>query len=280
MAKKKKSASKPKGDGLYKGIGADLAKASRQANRALDLGPLSTVDASRSNETQNILNQLRAISDPNSASYAGRRSDEMTNFMGRLQDLTQGYDSQEMNALRSENRREMEKGFQTGTQALQRGQSVARTGSTQRGAQLLNLAKAYGEQSAAAENDLFVKGAQEKRRAIDEYGRVLNQNETNEYSRGTDALSRYSDTLRGADSDQFGRQKFNAGQEAASRALKQGGTMGILAIGESRRNAKEQNNLIRQGYSSNERIAGINASAAQRNAELQALLDRYASGGQ
>lgn len=274
MAKKKQ-----RGNRLYRGIGRDINAASSLAHSVLDLSPLSQVDASRSNETQNVLNQLQALSDPRSASFAGGRSADMVSFMDRLQDLTKGYDSNEMNALRAERRNEMERGFAGGTAALARGQSVARTGSGQRGAQLLQLARDYGMQSSAAENDLFVKGAEEKRRAISEYGSTLQSVEAAESNRGRQALADYSSYLSDADSSQFEKQKFNAGQEAASRALDQGGTLGIMGIGESRRNARRQAKLIKAGYKSNENIAKINAQASNYAAELAKIAASYGTGG-
>lgn len=269
MAKKNKK----KGNRLYNRIGRDLSNAATIANDFLDLGPLSTVDASRSAEVQGALDKYKAYADT-----AGQRSPEMQAYLDRMKGLTEGYDSQEYEALRSQRRREMEKGYQAGQAGLMRGQSVNRLGATQKTAQLLQLAKNYGEQSSAAENDLFVQGAKEKRDAIEAYGGALGDQESAENDRVSKAMADYTGYLGDQEAAEFGKQKFNAGQEAASRAMKQGGILGVMGIGESRRAGKRSSRLIRQGYRSNEKIAQIGASQAAAQADAIAnLLAQYQS---
>lgn len=243
------------GGGLYGSISRDINRAGQIANTALDTSPLSRVDATRSNETTNMLNQYGAYSDPNSAAYVGRRSGEMQDYVGRLKNQMLGYSNPELNALREQRTRAMQTGFQGGTAALMRGQNVARTGAGQRAAQIAALARGYGQDNANAENDLMVKGADEIRRATDAYGTAVGGLESAENTRVRNALADYSGALGDAQSSELDRAKINLGQEATDRALKAGTTLGVLGIGESRRNARRSAKLTREGFRSNERIS-------------------------
>lgn len=264
---------------ISRGIRQDLKKSANIANNVFDISPLSQVDASRTQDVQNLINQNQALSDPFSQAFAGRRSGQLQDYVSRLSDLTQGYDSREMNALREQRRQQMERGFSTGRAALDRGQNAARVSGTSKGAQLMQLAAGYGRDSAAAENDLFVRGADEKRRAITQYGDTVRQLEADEFGRGQTALQNYRDVLETARANELERQKINLGQEAADRAVQSGATLGVMQLQEARRNARRQNKLIREGYRSNERTArgsggggGLNVTFAQ---ELEDLAEEY-----
>lgn len=229
-------------------VGRDLRRAGRQADRLGLTTPLSQLETARTTETQNLINQRRALSDPHSQGYAGRRSNDMQGFLSRMQDSTQGYNSRENNALREQRVREMERGFASGRAALARGQNAYGTGATQRGAQLLDLARTYGSSRADAENDLLIANADEKQRRLNQYGNVLGQQEQLERDRGQQALDAYAAQLREIQGSEVDKQKFNLGQEAASNALRSGAMFGILGINEARRNAAQQAQLVREGY--------------------------------
>ena len=237
-------------------LGRDFAKAETVASNGFDLSPLDRVDASRPTEVSNLLNQHQALSDPFSQAYAGKRTGEMQDYIGRLKGYTEGYDAQELNALREQRRRQTERGFQGGRESLMRGQGATSAPRQARGAQLLELAKSYGQSSADAENDLFVEGAQVKRDALDKYGTAVGTEEANEFDRSQQALKNYTDILGTTRADELEREKINLGQQAADRAAKSGATLGVLEIQRARQNARQQNKLIREGYKSNERIAG------------------------
>lgn len=269
--KQAKKAERRDGQGVLR----DARQAAKTAEKALNLDPLGRVEAGRSEEIADLLDQERALSDPFSDAYAGRRSDETRDFMNRYNDSTQGYNSQETEALRESRRRETERGFQSGRAALARGQNNARTSSTARAAQLAELSKAYGQQSADAETDIFLRGADEKQRRLEGYGSAVKGAEADEFNRANQALANYKATLGGAEANELNRSQINLGQEAAERAAQVSGTMGILGIQEARRNAEQQNQLIREGYRSNENIAGKTNSGWGSNAYADEL-DRLA----
>lgn len=267
----------PKLSGLYKGLRNDLSNADQLANQFLDLTPFTQVDASRTAETQNILNNLQSLADPTSAAYAGARNAEMQDYVRRLNEATQGYDSRELQALREQRMGGLERGFQSGRAALARGNSGLRN-NTQRSAQLLELAKSYGQQRADANNDLFVQGADEKQRRLEGYGGFINNLGQQEFERGAYARDQYANALKAAQQDQLERQKINLSQEAASRALYNTGRLSTFGLGEARRNANRQNNFLK----SLERIRSSNSRAPVSNTNyyVQALQDeanRYSS---
>lgn len=273
---KNKPKQKAKLQKSYKKLGKDLASAGKLADKYLDLDPLSQVDASRTAETQNMLNNYNALSDPTSAAYAGARTPEMADFMNRYQASTQGYDSRELEALREQRRREVDRGFQSGRAALARQQNYGGVGGASRGAQMLELAKSYGQAGADAENDLFVRGADEKQRRLEGYGTMASGLGEQEFQRGQLARDSYADALRQSQQDQLERQKINLGQEAASKAIKTGGMFGILGIGEQRKNARQQNKLIREVNNANRRPSSGGGGGANAYAEaLNQIAEEY-----
>lgn len=273
MAKGKRRRSNRK---LARTLRQDLRTASRLADNQLDTSSLSRVDASRTQDVANLLNQYQATSDPFSSAYAGRRSGQLKDFLSRYEASTQGYDNQELNALREQRRRGLERGFQSGRAGLARSQGNYRLGATQRAAQMADLARSYGQQSADAENDLFIQSEAEKQRRLEGYGSAVQDVEGTEFERGDKALANYRDALETARANELEREKINLGQESADRLAKESGKLGMLGIIESRRNARRQNKLIREGYRSNERIAGSNNSSQNAYADaLSELANRY-----
>ena len=265
------------GKGLKK-LGKDIGDAKSIAGKHFDLSPLSQVDAGRSNETTNHLNNLSSLSDPHSAAYAGGRTGEMKDFMGRLNESTQGYDSRELNALRESRRRETDRGFQSGRAALDRQQNNYRTGATSRGAQALELAKTYGQQSADAENDLFIAGADEKQKRLESYGTMASSQGELEHLRGERARDAYGREMGLAQDREFDKNKLNLGQEAASKAIVSAGTYGVLGMAESRKESKKANKLARDlaarsgsGGSGGSGGGGSNAIADAQNARADEL---------
>lgn len=257
---------------MLKTLGRDIDQSRRIAERTLDLSPLSRVDASRSTETQNLLNMLNAQADPRMGGYAGGRSQDVADWLARMKESTQGYDSNEYNALRESKTAGLNQGFQTGRATLMRGQANSGAGSTARSAQLLDLARSFGRDRATAENDIYLKSADEKQKRLQTYGTELQSTETTEFDRGQSAQKNYADTLGAAQTSELGRAKINLGQEAASRSARASGILGVLQTLEARRNAKEQNAIAREqiGASKSNAAAAASGSSAYADA-LDAL---------
>lgn len=262
MAKKNRN-KQTESDRLYNKLGQDITNAKKIADTTLPSSELSTVDASRSQEIQNLINQYQSYSDPNSANFAGKRSAEVSDFVNRLKLGLEGYNSQELNALRAQRLSGMDQGFQSGRATLMRGQNGL--GTTQRGAQLAELAKNFGLARASAENELFVKAADEKQRRLQDYGNTITSLNTTEYNRAQDALKNYSSVLSGARQDELNRQQINLKQEAATRATQVGKVLGTLSLGETRRNNERQNRLMKQAIAKGRPVSTNTIGAPQNN---------------
>lgn len=274
-----KAKRKRRNKGLYDKLKADIGSAKSVAEGALPLEPLPYIDATRAPETTNALNNLQSLADPTFASYAGARTPEMVQYLNDLKASTAGYDSTELTALREQRRRELERGFSSGRASLARGQNRAQVGGVSRTAQLLELAKDYGAQGAAAENDLFVKGADEKQRRLETYGNALSGETQNEFDRGQSARQSYTDYLTNVQNTELDKQKANLGQSAVNNAIQTSGILGILGIGEARRNNRRTNKLLKKlngnGYRPSSGGGGGNAAYAQA---LQSLADEISAG--
>jgi hypothetical protein len=157
-----------------------------------------------------------------------------------------GYTSRENNAIRDQRLRGLRRNFAEGRASLARGQNIARTGRNARTAQLMTLAKSHGQSASDAENDLFVRNIDEKQRRLQGFTNLIQGLETDERNRADTALANYREALRTDQIDRLEREKINLGQEAASRAERFGGIMGLLGIADSRRNAKRQNKLMKE----------------------------------
>lgn len=236
-------------------IKRDMFQAGNIAKKTMPLDPLSRVDNTRSTETQDLINRRRGFIDPNNAAYAGRRSGQMQSILSKLQGGLGGYTGTEMQGMREQQARETDNAFNTGRSQLMRGQSMARTGSTQRSAQLMDLAKSFGNSRAQLEQDLLVKNADEMQRRQMDFTGVLRGAENDEATKVQQALGSYETTLGADRADRFERDKINLGQEAKDRAAQVGAQTGIMGLLEARRNAARQAQLAREQMASNERSA-------------------------
>lgn len=244
--------------GLLNRIAKDLKKSGKVAEENFDLSPLGKLDEGRDEEGQALLDRLDAQMN------APQRSDDMADFLARSKDASSGYNSQELEAMREQRRREIERGQQSGRASLERGQNNYRTGATQRAAQLFELSKNYGQQSADAENDLFVRGADEQYKRMNDYGKTLSAIESGEWTRQQEAQTGYRDYLGKLQQDEMNAQKFNLSQELADRNLEASSKMGIMGILDSRKNAKQQNKIM-QDQMNADKEARIKVGAPKTN---------------
>lgn len=257
--KKKGARGRKMGKGSRK-LNKDLRDAGSIARKNLPLTPLPRLDTGRSNETQNLLNLFSAYADPTKGSYAGARSSQMQDAVGRSIAGLDGYTAQENQGMREQMARDTNQNFMTGRAQLMRGQANARTGSTQRAAQLLELTKSYGNTRANLEQDLFVKNADEKQRRLDAYRNFLGGLEQQEYGRGREARTDLGNLSNSTWERELGTSKFNIEQEGRDRASQVSGILGTLGILDARRNARKQNQLMREQMQSNERVASRSGS--------------------
>jgi hypothetical protein len=246
---------KGKGKDPWREYESDMSKSSDMYNKNFP-GPLGRLNAGRTQESANYLDLLSSFADPNNASYAGNRSLEMRDTVGRMKSGLDGYTGQEYQGMREQQARDTDQNFMTSRAQLARGQNNYRTGNTQKSAQLLELSKAFGQKRADLEQDLFVKSADEKQRRLETFGKFLGDTETTEFNRGRDARTDYGTNMVGMQNKETDNAKFNLGQEKADNATRIGTIMANIGIVESKRNARRQAKLARENMASNERAAG------------------------
>lgn len=240
---------------MGRGIRRDLRQAGRIAQDTLPMNPLSRVDNTRSDETQNLLNMQYSSIDPNSQGYAGRRSADMQSIMSRMQNGLGGYTSPEYQAMREQMARNTNQNFMTGRAQLARGQANNRLGSTQRTAQLMELSRNFGKDRAQQEQDLMVKSADESARRQAEYQNLLRGVEADEFGRVNTARGAYGTTLSGDQNLRFEKDKVNLDQESKDKAGQLELILGLMQQFEGRRNQRRQTSLAREQMRSNENIA-------------------------
>lgn len=186
-------------------------------------GGLGRVDENTTPEMQAVLDQYRGI-----AASAGNRSGEMTDYLSTMKEAMKGYDSKELTGLREGAQRGIDTQYKTGLNQ----QAVAQARGGVRGAsataQMNNLNRERMAQQQNLEQDLFVKGADEKRRARDAYGGVLRGAETDEFGRKITSQNAYAQNLQGAEANKLGRQQHNLDRSMAEKALMSSNLWGMM----------------------------------------------------
>lgn len=197
-----------------------------------NLETLGTVDAGRSNEIQNLLNELKANSN-----LAGQRSSEVADLVALMRGGLGGFTSAEGQANRELAQREIDNQFQTQSRALQRLQSRGNIRGAAAGAQFGNLARDRFGAQGDIEVDLLARNAalQDSRRNA--FGSFLQGLEADEFNRKTQALTNFGQALERARADELGRQQFNLGQQGKLLAGQQALFFGGAQLNQARRNA-------------------------------------------
>lgn len=275
---------------------ADKAQAKENASIANDFKNASDVYASSGlqqtlgrqdpNVPQDQLDFLKTLSgqvDPNSANYAGKRSQEMTDQLGLMQSMqgrTQetadllkmmqgglaGLNAQENQALREQANRENTRAYQTALSNLQANQAKMGVRGAAAAAQMFQANKGFMQQRDQTEQDLLVKNIdiQDKRRG--QYADVLGGAETREAQRRND----YSSALTGAEkleADKLAaaqqnyntglqnrndyvnsREQFNILQGNAEAAAKASGITGIANYGLNKKLGLEEIGAMKSYY--------------------------------
>lgn len=222
-------------------------------------------DTRRSADQQAVLNQDRAAMDRYAGPGAGRSADTQ-GILDRYKANLAGYDNPELNALYETSTRNINQDYASQLSDIRGVANRLRGGAAARMAFLAN--KQRGNQIRALNTDLFARGADEKRRALDayagqvssteatEFGRQMDTRnayatrlgnvENAEYGRLMDTQAAYGSALGGIRADELSRQKLNmetAAQEAAGRY---GAYFGGLNLGLQNRQFTEGQNINQQ----------------------------------
>lgn len=202
----------------------------------------------RVGETQEALDRSKGIMD-----QYGQRSPEMQDAIDRNKSLLQGYDAPEMQAIREQASKGLNTQYQTQMRQLTQNQARAGVRGASAVAQGRNLDRQRMETQGDLEQNLFVKNADEKRRALGDYTNLIGNTTQAEYSRSSGAQESYANQLARQRQDELGRAQTNLGQTAAENAGRLGTYLGGIGAGEARagrleaeRNARRQTEIARQ----------------------------------
>lgn len=264
--KKGKKGKKGKGKvKSLKGVKKEITKAQDIASQLGFLDPLEKLDTS-------IFEQY---ADPNSAMFAGKRSDEegayldklnarmetagqrseqMKKILGIMEGGLAGLDSKENEALRGRATREIQRQNDALVNQLDAQRSNVR-GRAFRGAQN-QLARQQMESQSALEQDLIAQNIDVQDRRRGQYFDALSGTEQSEFDRTSEANRDYGSSLynidqknyqqgRDARQDLASMQQFNIGQSNADREKDMAAAMGILGYGLSKKTAKQNYNLAK-----------------------------------
>jgi hypothetical protein len=256
------------GPGLSKQIRQGEAFGESLIERFLpDIETLGTVDADRSEEVQNLINQQSAFAD-----QAGTRSDEATQAVELAQQGLGGLTAAENDALRAQGFQGLDRSFQAGQRALARAQGRSGVRGAAGAAQARDLIRDRGDAVRGLERDILLEniGIQDARRNA--FANLIAQQEGREFAQQQAALQGLQGLTQSARQDELARQQFNLGQQANLLSGQQALFFGGQGLIDARRNAIQNARLARQQQQAAIDNANAQAQAAQQAAMAQQAL--------
>lgn len=232
----KRKKKKDKGNPLYKGVDKDFSG----ARDVISQNPELDVRTDRLD-----LSRDQKMTDPNDPSYAGRRSQEMKDILGMMQQGLAGLNSQENTALREQAQRSLDNQLATSMRQTQIAQARGGVRGGAATAQMENLQRDRMDTQSNLEQDLLVKNIdiQDKRRN-DYYG-ALGGQEGAESDKVAQALAR----LRQGEG-------VNLDQSNSEKAARAASLTGVLGYATSKRRSDKQYKLAQQGMKRGVAVSG------------------------
>ena len=227
----------------------------------------------RSAEQQTQLDRFNAIQGQYSD---GGRSDAMSGALTRYEGFLEGYSGQEGQAMREQAERGLNRQYNTQARAVEAAGRRNRLSGAAQSAQLGDLNQLTMQAQGDIETDLAVRGADERRRALDAYAGRLSQQEADEYQRQFDTITAAGDYLTGQEDREYDRRRgamsdryealdriqererdaqiFNAQQGAAELAGRYGTYLEFLGLQQQREQQRAANQQNRRGIDVYERF--------------------------
>ena len=268
-AKKKKSKApkKPKGtkvtkigqrgQGVRPGRDAkqltkDYQQAEQVYNSFFNFGDLPRVTDKYAQEKEDLLKLRGTYSDPNSASFAGRRSTDVSDILSRMKGGLEGYTAAENANIYEAMNRNAEADLQSELKNVQDtnagnmvlgGAATARVDAARRNATRLRMQN---------NQDLFIKNIDEKRSRLNEYAQAVQGAEANEWNRTNEAMGNYEKTLAGNQDTDFALQQANIELEKQDRGAKIAGLGGLVDQVNAYRGERKQDNRMKKYWEEEE----------------------------
>lgn len=211
------------------------------------------------------------MADPNSPNYVGKRSDEMKQVLGIMQQGLSGLSAPENQALREQAQKSLDTQYQTSLhqQQLSAARSGVRGGAATAQAQNLDQMRINAQGDMEQKNLVDNIAIQDKRRS--EYANQVSGQEDKEFGRVKDAT------------DRLNKDKLvNIDQSNAETASRVGAVAGMVGYGQSKKNTAREYKLAKQGmakgYGYNRPTGGGSATQGLTDAVGKIIDNRYGPG--
>lgn len=229
-----------------------------------DINALGTLDASRSAEMQNLINQQQAFAD-----LAGTRSADSQMSIDLAKQGLGGLSAAENDALRARGFEGLNRAFQGGQRALARFQGRGGAGGFGSAAgfgQFRDLARDRMAGVQGLERDIMLENINIQNQRRNALANLIGATEGREFGQQQQALQGVQALTTGARQDELAREQFNLGQQDKLLAGQQALMFGGMGLVDARRNAIQNARLAEE----QNRIAIQNANAQAEAARLAA----------
>jgi hypothetical protein len=294
MSSRKKKPKTPKEDKIKTELGADLQSGKDFYSQYFPTEALQHYEDPQAVEDQNLVNlrqayadphnesfagnmsqddkwalgNLRGQMDPNSSSYVGKNSADISDIINRFKSGLDGYTAAENAGLREQSERGLDATAATMRYNAQRDAARNRVRGAAAGAQMGGINRDRLRAGRELEQDIFLKNADEKQNRLKTFadftrtnddtnyqrsnlaGRdfrdFLKDREDTAYGRGQDAIGSYEQSLGALGDKRFQIGQFNIGQDEKTSARDVGTQMGLVSLLGTRRSAEEQNAILKK----------------------------------
>lgn len=232
-----------------------------------DISVLGTLDPTRTDETQNLINQQAAF-----ANQAGQRSADMAAAISRAERGLGGLTAVENEALREQGFEGIARNFQQGQRALARlGNRPGAEG--QQAALLRDIARDTGQARRGLERDILLQNIAIQDQRRNALANLIAGTEQQEFARGQSSLQQLQGLTTQAQLAEEQRQKFNLQQQANLLAGQQGLFFGGMGLFEGKKNALANQRAQEEAQALAEANAAAQAAAYQQQSlALQNLM--------
>jgi len=219
-------AEQKKNEAVNKLLGPGIEGASALAEKLFPEGSLGRMEFVGP-EGREIVQRYKGIADR----YAsGQPSADVQDIMNRYKAGLEGYNSQELNAMREESLQGIESDAQTQARRLQKAQGANVQGGA-RTAQLQRLNQSKLGARGNLERDLFIKNADERQRRLGEYSGLVQGVEQQGYERSLGSLGQYENAYGSLRQEDVRTKQYNDQKVADEMAGRYGTIFGGLNLG-------------------------------------------------
>lgn len=237
---------------LTKSISSDFDTGKSLFDKYFNFGDLPKLQDQYAKDSENILSLRSAYADPRNASFAGRRSADVQDILGRMKGGLEGYTASENTAMKERMDRDVNQNLNTELKDIEdtnAGNMVLGAAATARADAARRSAAQQRDRNA---QDLFIKNIDEKRSRLNEYGNAVTGAEASEFDRGQSAINSYEGSMSGARQNSVGIQSANIDIEKANRNAIAAGIGGFADVANNRREQNRQNKLMDRFYKNRE----------------------------